>query len=476
MGYVDGGFQAVRLRLTGSLSYSGRQSRTTALSVRLLTIVATTALAALAVASCGGGGAFEPVVTILDTPTVTPTPVATPAAQSSFEAPAATPTSRPVPTPTATRSPAPVPAPATVLGTLPKMKVETAFPNLSFQRMVHLTYSGADDTRLFVVLQPGRILVFDNDRDVDSAELFLDIRGRVNDRGNEEGLLGLAFDPAYETNGHFYVYYSATGPRRSVISRFSVSPGDPGRADPSSELKIMEVAQPYANHNGGHLLFGPDGYLYIGLGDGGLRDDPHGNGQDPSTLLGSILRIDVSTLGAEGGYAIPLDNPFAGRGQGAREEVWAYGLRNPWRFTFDRETGDLWAGDVGQNRFEEVDLIRPGLNYGWNVMEAGHCFGGGPCEQEGLEPPVVEYGRDGGCSITGGYVYRGARLPELYGAYVYGDFCSGKIWGLRHDGESVVSHRILVDSNLQIPAFGEDPSGELYILSFGGKIYRLERD
>ena len=368
------------------------------------------------------------------------------------------------------------------------MKVEAAFPNLSFPRMVHLTYSGADDNRLFLVLQPGHIVVFDNDRDVASTKTFLDIRGQVNDKGDEEGLLGLAFDPAYETNGRFYVYYSASGPRRSVISRFSVSPDDPDRADPSSELKIMEVAQPYANHNGGHVLFGPDGYLYVGLGDGGLGGDPHGNGQDPSTLLGTILRIDVSTLGAEGGYAIPPNNPFAGRGESAREEVWAYGLRNPWRFTFDRETGDLWAGDVGQNRFEEVDLISPGLNYGWNVMEASHCFSGSRslgdllrrgednCDQQGLEPPLVEYGCDGGCSITGGYVYRGARLPRLYGAYIYGDFCSGKIWALRHDGEKATEHRLLVDSRLRIPAFGEDPSGELYILSFDGKIYRLVRD
>jgi glucose/arabinose dehydrogenase len=368
------------------------------------------------------------------------------------------------------------------------MKIEVAFPNLSFQRMVHLAYSGADETRLFLMLQPGEIVVFGNDSEVASTDTFLDIRGRVNDQGNEEGLLGLAFDPAYEANGYFYVYYSAAGPRRSVISRFSVSTDDPRRAEPSSELTIMEVEQPYANHNGGSMSFGPDGYLYVGLGDGGLRGDPHGNGQDRSTLLGAILRIDVSDVGAEGGYAIPPGNPFAGKSGGARREVWAYGLRNPWRFTFDRETGDLWAGDVGQNRFEEVDLISPGLNYGWNIMEATHCFGGElslsdllrrgeeNCEQEGLEPPVVEYGRDGGCSITGGYVYRGARLPALYGAYIYGDFCSGKIWALRHDGESVVEHRLIAATRQQIPAFGEGPSGELYILSFGGKIYRLERD
>ena len=365
------------------------------------------------------------------------------------------------------------------------MDVEPAFPNLSFERMVHLTYSGPDDKRLFLVLQPGRIVVFDNDRDVETTRTFLDIEDRVNDRGNEEGLLGLAFDPEYDSNGYFYVYYSASGPRRSVISRFSVSAQDPNVADPSSEARIMEVAQPFSNHNGGNVLFGPDGYLYIGLGDGGSGGDPQGNGQDLSTLLGTVLRIDVSTLDRDGAYSVPPDNPFVGRGGGAREEIWAYGLRNPWRFTFDRETGDLWAGDVGQNQFEEVDIIKPGLNYGWNVMEGFHCFGGGlslrqllrrgeeSCDREGLAPPVIEYGRDGGCSITGGYVYRGSRLPSLIGAYVYGDFCSGKIWALRHDGVQVTEHRLLVDSSLLISAFGEDPSGELYILSFDGKIYRL---
>lgn len=339
--------------------------------------------------------------------------------------------------------------------------------------MVHLTYPDDGTDRLFLVLQPGRVLVFHNDRNASSVETFLDIRDAVSDRGEEEGLLGLAFDPQYRNNGHFYVYYSASSPRRSVISRFSVSAQDPNRADPASERIIFEVLQPHSNHNGGHLLFGPDGYLYIGLGDGGAGGDPEENGQNVSTLLGAILRIDVSSVGLDGTYEIPPDNPFVGNDRGAREEIWAYGLRNPWRFTFDRETGHLWAGDVGQNLFEEIDIIRPGLNYGWNVMEGFHCFRDSDCVQEGLELPVAEYGRGGGCSVTGGYVYRGTRLTSLYGAYIYADYCSGRIWALRHDGTRVTEHMEIVDAPFRIPAFGEDRSGEVYILSFGGSIYRL---
>ena len=336
--------------------------------------------------------------------------------------------------------------------------------------MVGMTYPPDGSDRLYVVLQPGRIVFFPNDREVDSAELFLDIRDRVNDRGEEEGLLGLAFDPQYADNGHLYVYYSASSPRRSVVSRFSASAD--GRADPGSERVLLEVAQPFSNHNGGQIAFGPDGYLYIALGDGGSRGDPQGNGQDLGTLLGSILRIDVSAVDSTGAYAVPADNPFVGH-SGARPEIWAYGLRNPWRFSFDRATGDLWTADVGQNRFEEVDIIRPGLNYGWNIMEGEECFARSDCDRTGLEMPVAEYGREDGCSVTGGYVYRGSSLPSLYGAYVYGDYCSGRIWALRHDGDEVTEHMQIVDSGLRIPSFAEDAAGELYVLSFDGTIYRL---
>ena len=348
--------------------------------------------------------------------------------------------------------------------------------------MVHLTYPPGGGDRLYLVLQPGLIVSFENRQDVEALAVFLNITERVNDQGNEEGLLGLAFDPEYESNGYFYVYYSASNPRRSVISRLSA---ESGKGDESSEKQIMVIPQPYSNHNGGHLVFGPDGYLYVGVGDGGSANDPQGHGQDRTTLLGTILRIDVSTLDSEGRYTIPPDNPFVGEGGGVREEIWAYGLRNPWRFNFDSATGDLWAADVGQNAWEEVDIIRPGLNYGWNVMEGAHCFSGGrslssllrrgegECDQDGLELPVAEYDREGGCSVTGGYVYRGARLPSLAGAYVYGDFCSGKLWAVRLVDGAVAEHRLLVDSSLRIAAFGEGPEGELYMLSFDEKVYRF---
>ena len=357
-------------------------------------------------------------------------------------------------------------------GPLVPLEVEPAFPNLALDRMVYLTHAGDGTDRLFVLLQPGRIMLFPNDQSVQSATVFLDIRERVSDRGEEEGLLGIAFDPDYATSGHLYLYYTASAPRRSVVSRFSVRPDDPNHADPASERIILQVPQPFPNHNGGMLAFGPDGFLYIGLGDGGSAGDPGGNGQNLDTLLGSILRIDPRSPGDGRGYSIPPDNPFVGR-ESFREEIWAYGLRNPWRFSFDAETEQLWAGDVGQNRYEEVDIIRPGRNYGWNVMEGLHCFAPA-CDQTGLELPVIEYPLTGGnCAVTGGYVYRGSRLPSLYDAYVYGDFCSGRIWALRHDGQGITEHLMLADTDLRIPSFGEGAAHELYILSFHGTIYRL---
>ena len=416
------------------------------------------------------------------TPTEPPSPAAEPS--PARQAPPPTqpqeelvPVAEPSPTAAEASGPAPPPAPEEPppVEALPLalVELEPAFPGIELDRMVLLTHAGDDTGRLFVVLQPGRIVVFENDPAVESTHTFLDIRERVSDAGNEEGLLGLAFDPAYVENGYFYVYYSAARPRRSVISRFSVSPGNPNRADSGSELVFMEVEQPYSNHNGGHLVFSPDGMLYVGLGDGGAAGDPQGNGQDTSTLLGSILRIDVSRLDDLGTYEVPDDNPLAGSGGTARGEIWAYGLRNPWRFSFDRETGTLWAADVGQNLYEEIDIIRPGLNYGWNVMEGSQCFRQQGCDAQGLTMPVAEYGRDGGCSVTGGHVYRGRRIPSLYGAYLYGDFCSGKIWALRHDGAAVTEHMEIADTGLSISSFGEDPSGEVYVLTFEGVIYRF---
>ena len=400
------------------------------------------------------------------TPEATPfaSPEATPIAS-----PGATPSASPASTPTAFPTAAATATPSTARPVAGRMDIEQVFPNISFSRMVHLTYADDDTDRLFLVLQPGRIMTFP-DRDDATATEFMDIRERVSDSGNEEGLLGMAFHPDFQETGHFYLSYTAANPRRSVVSRFSVST-DPHRGDPDSELVILEVPQPYANHNGGHIIFGPDGYLYVGLGDGGSAGDPRENGQDLTTLLGTILRIDVQDASEAQPYRVPSDNPLVGRGEGVRPEIWAYGLRNPWRFNFDRETGALWAGDVGQNRHEEVDLIFPGGNYGWNIMEGFHCFRTDSCDQEGLVLPIVEYGNpEQGCSVTGGYVYRGARLPSLQGAYVYGDYCSGTIWSLRHD---VLEHRVLAETPLRIAAFAEGPDGELYILSFDERIYRL---
>ncbi len=316
----------------------------------------------------------------------------------------------------------------------------------------------------------GRVWVFNGLRPDPAASELLDITGRVSSRGSEEGLLGMAIDP--DNARHLYLYYSAAQPRRSVVARFTLAP-DGAAVDPDSELIILSVAQPYPNHNGGMLAFGPDGYLYIGLGDGGAAGDPQGHGQDTSTLLGAILRIDVSDATAELPYVIPPDNPFAGGG--GRGEIWAYGLRNPWRFTFDSVTGDIWAGDVGQNRWEEIDRIQRGANYGWNVLEGGHCFQPrDDCDRAGMTPPVWEYALDGEpCSIIGGYVYRGASIPWLNGAYVYGDFCSGKVYGLRYAGGGVVEHRQLADTGLRIMSFGQDNDGELYLLSQKSGIYRL---
>ena len=424
-------------------------------------------LVGLVTAACTGAGTeATPPISDGSSPAIADGP--SPAIKS--EAPLATPSP-------ATTSQSPTTTDAPVAVPLAKMDVERAFPLLSFRKMVYLTYPDDGTDRLFLALQPGQVLVFPDDpgnQGASSPTTFLDISARVNDSGEEEGLLGLAFDPDYALNGRFYVYYSASAPRRSVISRFSTSRGDPNKADPDSEHLILEVPQPYSNHNGGHLVFGPDGYLYVGLGDGGKAGDPHGNAQNTSTLLGSILRIDVDSIETGGAYSVPPDNPFVGVDGGVREEIWAYGLRNPWRFSFNRITGEFWAADVGQDEYEEVDIIEPGLNYGWNIMEGAHCFRPpSGCDREGLEMPVIEYGREGGCSVTGGYVYRGSRLPSLYGAYVYGDFCSGKIWALRHDGTQITEHLELVDSDLNISSFGEDRNGEIYILSFDKKIYRL---
>jgi glucose/arabinose dehydrogenase len=360
-------------------------------------------------------------------------------------------------------------------------EIKMAFPNLSFTRPLDLENAGDGTNRLFVVEQRGVISVFPNDSNVTQKKNFLDIQGRVDDGGNEEGLLGLAFHPDYETNGYFYVNYTASNPNRTVISRFSVSTQNPDSADENSEFEILSFSQPYSNHNGGNVAFGPsDGYLYIAVGDGGSGGDPQCNAQNLQTLLGSISRIDVDTTIGNQHYGIPLDNPFAGNTQGYREEIYAYGLRNPWRFSFDPVTNWLWAGDVGQNTYEEVDVVEKGGNYGWNIFEGVHCFDAPPCQTRscndtpGLEMPIWEYSHSLGSSITGGYVYHGPTVPELEGKYIYGDFGSGRIWSLEYDEISPPTNTLLIDTNLGIASFGVDQNNELYICAFNGKIYRFK--
>ena len=358
------------------------------------------------------------------------------------------------------------PAPAETLGTLQLVPLPA---NVRFQAPTNLIQ--AQNGTMLVSEQSGKIWALSEEQPGQlAAGALLDISDRVSRRRSEEGLLGLTLDRRDER--YVYVYYSAAGPRRSVVSRFIFSP-DQNSVLPDSELVILEVDQPYANHNGGQIAFGPDGYLYIGLGDGGSAGDPAGNGQDTSTVLGSILRIDVSPATPRQPYAIPPDNPFVNGG--GRPEIWAYGLRNPWRFSFDRNTGALWAGDVGQNRWEEIDLIQPGGNYGWNVLEGNHCFRPRDgCEREGMAPPIWEYSLDGEpCSVIGGYVYRGSRIPWLRGAYVFGDYCSGEIFVLRHVDTEVIEHRRLLDTELRIMSFAEDNDGEIFLLSQDSGIYRL---
>jgi glucose/arabinose dehydrogenase len=361
-------------------------------------------------------------------------------------------------------------------GQVPELGVERLFPDadLELDGLVHLAWPDDGGDSLYAVLQKGevwRITPGPSPSATATGTLYLDITDRVRTTANEEGVLGLAFDPDFPSNGHLFIYYSASGPRRSIISRFS---GTADRANPASETLVLEVPQPFGNHNGGHIEFGPDGMLYLRLGDGGSGGDPQGNGQNPGTLLGSILRLDVSEVSESVGYLVPADNPFVGK-TGARSEIWAYGLRNPWRFAFDPETGRLWAGDVGQNRTEEIDIITRGANYGWNAMEGSGCFKGSACSRTGLVLPVAEYGRDSGCSVTGGPVYRGSRLASLEGIYVYGDFCSGIIWGLRYEDGRVTKNGIVVHRGLvsDISSFAVDRTGEVLILSLPGGIYRF---
>lgn len=332
---------------------------------------------------------------------------------------------------------------------------------------VSITNAGDASGRLFVVERSGTIRIIKNGSII--ATPFLDLTSAVRSTGGEQGLLGLAFPPGFGTSGRFYVNYTRTfGIGDTVVARHVLT-ANPDVANPAGET-LLTVVQPFANHNGGQLAFGPDGMLYIALGDGGSGGDPSGNAQNLSTHLGKILRIDVESGTAP--YAIPTGNPF-------NNEIWAYGLRNPWRFSFDRVTGDLFIADVGQGLFEEVNFQPAGSpggeNYGWNIMEGLHCFNSATCNRAGLVLPVVEYGHEGGnCSVTGGFVYRGHQYPALRGIYLYADFCSGRIWGLRHTGAGW-ENSLLLDTDLLISTFGEDEQGNLYLADFGGGgIYKVD--
>jgi glucose/arabinose dehydrogenase len=341
----------------------------------------------------------------------------------------------------------------------------------AFSQPLFVTAPPGDLDRLFVVEKTGRVRVVRNDALL--ARAFLDLRGAVSATG-ERGLLGLAFHPDYASTGRFYVHFTdLTGDTRLV--RYVVS-ADPDSADPAAADTLLRVDQPFSNHNGGWIGFGPDGFLYMALGDGGSGGDPQGNGQSLATLLGKILRLDVDV---PTGYAVPPDNPFVGV-TGARGEIWAYGLRNPWRASFDRLTGDLYIGDVGQSGWEEISVqdgqSTGGENYGWRIMEGSHCYPSDPCDMSGLVLPVYEYPTSEGCAVTGGYVYRGTAITSLAGHYFFADYCEGFVRSFRYENGQIVDLRdwtAALAAPTLIASFGEDARGELYVTSLSGSVYRF---
>lgn len=372
-------------------------------------------------------------------------------------------------------------APACAQNT-PQYGIEEAFPGLTFRRPTDLQSARDGSGRLFVVEQDGVIRVFKNDPAEKTSAVFLDLRSRVDHSGNEMGMLGLAFHPNFKANPEFFVDYTASksGKRITRVSRFT-APAKQSGGIASSEETVIEIDQPYSNHNGGQVAFGGDGLLYIGMGDGGSAGDPNGNAQNPHSLLGKILRIDID----DKPYVNLPDAPFwtlTGTPPG-RGEIYAYGLRNPWRFSFDPVTHEMWAGDVGQNTYEEINIIKKGGNYGWDCREGKHPYQpanerSAPCKDaKGLIDPVWEYGRSEGISVTGGYVYRGQALPDLVGWYVYADYGSGNVWALNIDGAQAVN-RLLVDTDIFISTFGVDENNELYLCAHNPgneptKIYKL---
>jgi glucose/arabinose dehydrogenase len=379
-----------------------------------------------------------------DTPTPQP-PTATPPSSSNIILPTDTPTLTPIPTDT----PPPIGA----------IKLDLVTVGGGFNKPVYITHAGDGSGRIFVVEQAGRILsVKDN-----ITTLFLDITNLVGSDANEQGLLSVAFHPDYATNGLFFVNYTNKD-GDTVIARY--------QGDSSSGKVLLTIPQPFANHNGGQIAFGPDGYLYVGMGDGGSAGDPQNNAQNLGSLLGKILRLDVDNATP---YGAPASNPFVGV-EGARPEIWSYGWRNPWRFSFDRATGDLYVADVGQNAYEEIDIefagTPGGKNYGWRLMEGQHCFNPEDCDPTGLVLPIREYGRAEGCSVTGGYVYRGQAYPEMHGIYLYGDYCTGTVWGIRREADGNRVFVQMLQTGHNISSFGEDEAGEIYLANHKGAVYR----
>ncbi|MCP5094031.1 MAG: glucose dehydrogenase [Chloroflexi bacterium] len=415
-----------------------------------------------------------PVVEVEPTavPTTNPPVVEVPATVTAVPTievlePTAVPTNAPpTETPLPTSTPTPVPL------ALSSIQLETIVPEGQLTRPSYLTH--AFDERLFVVEQAGTIRIIENGALLPTP--FLDIQDRVSIEANEQGLLSVAFHPNYVENGRFFVNYSNHG-GSTVIARYQVNTDNPNQAVYDSEIILMTIGQPYNNHNGGQLQFGPDGYLYIGMGDGGSADDPDNNGQNPSTLLGTLLRIDVNYEDGTNFYAVPSTNPFVNN-DAVRNEIWATGLRNPWRFSFDRTTGDLFIADVGQLTYEEVHFQSAnstgGENYGWNILEGLHCFNATDCDTTGLELPIFEYDHASGCSITGGYIYRGEAFPELWGNYFVADYCVGNIWSLIPQADGTWLSTLSTNAGTQISSFGEDVHGEVYLLGHAnGAVMRI---
>jgi glucose/arabinose dehydrogenase len=391
--------------------------------------------------------------------------------------PTTEPTSPPTAAPSPTESPTAEPT-ATLVPVEPTPDRVFSLPDPSGIRLVQvasglerpLGLEHAGDRRLFVVEQRGVVWVMQDGQLQPTP--YLDLRDRVNSSANEQGLLGLVFHPEFARNGQLFVDYTNAG-GDTIVARLIAAAGAE-QVDPGTEQVLLRIDQPFSNHNGGDLEFGPDGYLYVASGDGGAAADPFGNGQRLDTLLGKLLRLDV-----DGGepYAVPADNPFAGGG--GQPEIWAYGLRNPWRFAFDPINSDLYIGDVGQNAWEEIDFLPGGFsgprNFGWNIREGAHTFTG-PAAADMLDP-VAEYanGAGGTCAVTGGVVMRSPSLPDWTGVYLFGDYCSGQVWGLVRDAAGVWVNQLLFDTDLTLSAFGTDASGEVYLVHHGGAVYRLER-